>query len=261
MEEFVLAAIAAGFHSYGVSSHAPVPFEAPFAMRRERVGEYLAEAARLKRAHAGRIEFYTGMEIDFLDDGHGPSLAYFQELPLDYRIGAIHYVTHPASGRRMDIDGSEASFNAALEEVFDGDVAGMVEAYYDASERMVELGGFDFIAHPDKVAMNAARRDAAVTGSRRYRDRLVAFLERVAARGMMIEVNTKALAGRGILFPDQRYLKVIRELGIPVVVNSDAHLPRAVNEGRARAFELLREAGFRYTARLKDGKWTGTLIK
>ncbi|MDR1415623.1 MAG: histidinol-phosphatase [Odoribacteraceae bacterium] len=260
MEEFVKAAIAGGFRGYGISSHSPMPFDVPCAIRREKVPDYLAEVTRLKHAYAGQIELHAGMEIDYLDETYGPSAPYFQELPLDYRIGSIHYVTHPASGQRMDIDGSETRFRSALEEIFGGNLAEMVNAYYDASERMVELGGFDFIAHPDKVIMNASRHDASLAESRWYIDRVNAYLEKIAANGRMIEINTKAFPAWGIIFPARRHLQRIRELHIPVMVNSDAHVPSAINEGRAAAFELLREAGFRHTMHLTGGKWTETPI-
>jgi histidinol-phosphatase (PHP family) len=256
MEAFVQAAVDAGFRGYGISSHSPLPFDAPCAMSAGRVGEYLAGIERLKREYAGRIELYAGMEIDYINEEHGPSTTYFQELPLDYRIGAVHYVTHPSSGRLMDIDGKEERFRSALAEIFDGDLEGLVDAYYDASERMIARGGFDFIAHLDKVAMNAERVNPSITGTRHYRDRLMAYLEEIAARGLMIEINTKAYPALGILFPRQEYLKRVLELQIPVIVNSDAHFPLAINEGRREALEILRATGFRHVTCLEAGAWT-----
>jgi histidinol-phosphatase (PHP family) len=256
MEEFVRAAVAAGFHAYGISSHSPLPFYARCAMRAENVEEYLSCIDTLKREYAGQIELYAGMEIDYINEEYGPAIAYFRELPLDYRIGSIHYVTHPSSGRLMDMDGGEIGFRTALAEIFDGDLAGVVTAYYDASERMVARGGFDFVAHLDKVSVNAERIDPSITGTRWYHDRLISYLEAIAARGLMIEINTKAYPGLGVFFPHRRYMERIRELRIPVIVNSDAHYPWAINEGRAEAFEMLRAAGFRHTTCLKGGKWT-----
>jgi histidinol-phosphatase (PHP family) len=255
MEEFVRAAIAAGFHTYGISSHSPMPFAAPCAMSLERVGDYLVEANRLKRRHAGQIAIHVGMEIDYLDEHYGPSLPYFQSLPLDYRIASIHYVTNPATGQRLDIDGNIDRFREALVRIFDGDVKEMINAYYDAACHMVELGGFDFIAHPDKVIMNTSRHDPTVAESRWYRDRVNGYLEQIAAHGTMIEINTKAYSTCGILFPDRSHLRRILELRIPVLVNSDAHTPSAINEGRPEAIEILRQVGFRHTVCLRDGKW------
>ena len=36
-----------------------------------------------------QLEIYAGLEIDYLDETYNASIPYFQELPLDYRIGSI----------------------------------------------------------------------------------------------------------------------------------------------------------------------------
>ena len=258
-EEFVRAAIGAGFHSYGISSHASLPFSTRWSLERDEVPAYLAEVERLKRKYAGDIELYAGMEIDYLDEDWNPATAYFRELPLDYRIGSVHFVKD-ADGELMDIDGPSEDFRANLWRQFGGDLRRVVEAYFDASTRMVEAGGFDFIAHPDKIAMNASTVDAGVADEPWYRERVRAYFELVARRGLMMEVNTKAYRTRGMMFPDRRYFKWIGELGIPLLVNADTHLPSLVNDNRALAFEWLREAGVRSTTRLRGGKWEEVAI-
>ena len=63
-----------------------------------------------------------------------------------------------------------------------------------------------------------------------------------------------------MLFPDVRYFKELRELKIPLMVNSDAHEPEKINQGRAEVFGLLREAGIRSTVHLRKGFWEETEI-
>ena len=48
MEEYIKAAIGAGFSAYGVSSHAPLPFVMNYTMRRVDVPAYLEEVKRLR---------------------------------------------------------------------------------------------------------------------------------------------------------------------------------------------------------------------
>ena len=95
MADFVEEAVAEGFASYGISSHAPFPVANNCNMHRERLADYLDEFHRLKSLYASKIELYVGLEIDFLDDTFNPSIPYFQELPLDYRIGSVHYIVTP----------------------------------------------------------------------------------------------------------------------------------------------------------------------
>lgn len=163
-EDFVKAAIEAGFHSYGISSHSPLPFETDWSLKRSEVGNYLREMQRLKRIYASMLEVYVGLEIDYLNDEYGPSSLYFQQLPLDYRIGSVHYVVNPERGEMMDMDGRVEDFRRNLDKVFAGDLKLLIKNYFQASMRMVELGGFDFVAHADKVAMNGSLCDPGNSG-------------------------------------------------------------------------------------------------
>ena len=181
MEDFVKSAIAAGFTSYGISSHAPLPFETCWTLSQERVPDYLQEIGRLKQRYAGEIEIYAGLEIDYLNEIQNPANSYFQALPLDYRIGSVHLV-------------------------------------YTDEEEIIDTD-----TDPE--------------------------------RGIMMEINTKAFLRKGCFFPDIRHFAFIRALGIPVLVNSDAHRPDLINAGRAEALQALKEAGFHTVRQLQGGKW------
>ena len=87
MEDFIRFAISEGFTSYGISSHAPLPFSTAWTMEWDRMDDYLSEFSRLKEKYADKIELAIGLEIDYLDEDSNPSLPRFQDLPLDYRIG------------------------------------------------------------------------------------------------------------------------------------------------------------------------------
>ena len=76
----------------------------------------------------------------------------------------------------------------------------------------------------------------------------------------MIEVNTKTLHRNGFLYPNREHFALIHKLGIPVVVNSDAHLPELINSGRPEALKWLKEAGFKTVRQLEQGTWTDVPI-
>ena len=82
----------------------------------------------------------------------------------------------------------------------------------------------------------------------------------IAEKGLMVEVNTKNLMKKQEVYPHADYLHRLRELDIPVMVNSDCHYPDLVNDGRAEAFELLKKAGFRSTRELVGGQWQDVAI-
>lgn len=254
-EEFVKAAIGAGFHSYGISSHSPLPFETRWSLSKANVEAYLQEIGRLKKLYAGQIELYAGLEIDYLNDDWGPSSDYFRQMPLDYRIGSVHLVTNGETGEMMDMDGNFDDFRENFREVYRDDLKHLVRDYFRSSARMVELGGFDFVAHLDKISMNGSLVDPSLTGQEWYNGWLREYFQLIAEKGVMVEVNTKAYAKKGLMFPNVKYFKWLKELNIPVMVNSDAHLPQLVNDNRDLAFRWLREAGIKRTMRLHRGAW------
>lgn len=254
MEEFVKAALEQGFTAYGISSHAPLPFKTRWALEKSVVTAYLGEIARLKKKYAGQLEVYAGMEIDYLNESHYPGIAYFQELDLDYRIGSVHLVYTPDE-KIVDTDTQPDCFKRILDEDFHGDLKGLVQAYFDASMCLVEGGGFDFVGHADKIAYNVACCEPALVESDWYRKRLSDFFQLIAEKGVMVEINTKAYFQKGCFFPRAEIWPMIRERSIPVVVNSDAHWPEAVNAGREEALKALKAAGFRTVCELRKGKW------
>ena len=130
-----------------------------------------------------------------------------------------------------------------------------MEAYFKASSRMVELSGFDFVAHLDKISMNGSLMDSTLTEQEWYNRLLWDYMSLIAEKGVMVEVNTKAYTRKGMMFPNVKYFKWLKELNIPVMVNSDAHLPQLINDNRALAFEWLREVGIKSTMRLHQGAW------
>ena len=51
MDDFIRFAISEGFTSYGISSHAPLPFSTAWTMEWDRMEDYLSEFSRLKKKY------------------------------------------------------------------------------------------------------------------------------------------------------------------------------------------------------------------
>lgn len=258
-EDFVRFAVARGFRAYGFSSHSPLPFETFWNMSRDDMDEYLSEIARLKAKYEGQIELYVGLEVDFLDRTYNASIPYFKNLPLDYRIGSIHFLplSPVLEERNMAcIDGAYSEFARTVDAFFEGDIRRMVRRYFEAEMEMVEAGGIDIVGHIDKIYMNGQRYPGFSLDAEWYRRPLLDLLDFVRERGLMIEVNTKNLVKKGETYPHRQFLGELRSRRIPVMVNSDCHYPDLVNDGRAEGFQLLEQAGFDATMELVGGKWT-----
>lgn len=254
MEAFVRFALSGGFSSYGFSSHAPLPFPTSWTMEWDRMDDYLSEFHRLKAKYADRIELYVGLEIDYLDETSHPGIARFRDLPLDYRIGSVHMLP-TADGEVVDIDVPADTFCRLVDVRFGGDLDRVVHLYYDRLLRMVELGGFDIVGHADKMHYNASCYRRGLLDEEWYDDLVRSYFQEIARHGYQVEVNTKSYLDKHVLFPNVRYFSYLNRLGIRVQVNSDAHYPERINDGRREALQALRRAGYRSVMELHDGTW------
>ncbi len=262
-EDFVKFAISHGFRAYGFSSHSPLPFETFWNMSKDDMPEYLEEINRLKEKYAGRLEIYTSLEIDYLDETYNPSIAYFQELPLDYRIGSIHFLPlseHLSEDNMVCIDGAFADYKDSVDRYFEGKISKLVTRYFDSTLKMIEAGGIDIVGHMDKIYMNGHKCEGFSFDADWYQKPFKAVLDLIAQKGLMVEVNTKNLIKKQQIFPRKEYLGLLKDMNIPVMVNSDCHYPDLVNDGRSEAFEILKEIGFRTTRELIKGNWQDVAI-
>lgn len=239
MAVFAATAARRGFKHYGFSPHSPLPFRTPCNMPKESVEPYLTEVQRLRRVYPG-LCLYAGMEIDYLGDAWGPSNQYFRELPLDYRIGSVHFI--PAKhqpDKEIDIDGPADRFARYMDEWFDGDIRYVVETFFERSLAMVRMGGLDMIGHLDKVGHNGGQYYQGLERMPWYRECLDALVNAVIDSGMAVEINTKALAGAGRIFPAEHVVARLRRAGVTLVVNSDAHYADLIDAGRRYGLSLI----------------------
>ncbi len=257
-ENFIQFAISKGFRAYGFSSHSPIPFETFWNMSLLDVPEYITEIQRLKNKYDGIIEIYLGMEIDFLDKTYNAAIPFFQTLPLDYRISAIHFLacSPTLSAKNMVcIDGAYRDFEVGLITFFDGNIRRMVEYCFESSMLMVETGGFDVVGHIDKIYMNASKHPDFDLQASWYQKPFLQLLDLIAEKGLIVEINCKNLPRKRLTYPHITSFKELKKREIPVIVSSDCHEPHLINAGRSEAIALLKEAGYNTTRELVKGTW------
>lgn len=254
MEDFIRFAISQGFSSYGISSHAPLPFPTAWTMEWDRMEDYLSEFFRMKEKYAGKIELAIGLEIDYLNEDSHPALPCFQELPLDYRIGSVHMLYSP-EGDVVDIDTPADTFCQLVDKHFGGDLDYVICLYYKNLIRMVELGGFDIVGHADKMHYNASCFRPGLLDESWYDNLVRDYFTTITQHGYIVEINTKAYQDLGTFYPNERYFSFLKELGARVQVNSDAHYPEKINAARFEALNALIKAGFETVVEWHNGQW------
>lgn len=214
MEDFIRFAISQGFTSYGISSHAPLPFPTHWTMEWDRMDDYLAEFARIKEKYASEIELAIGLEIDYLNEDSNPAVPRFRELPLDYRIGSVHLLYNDRE-EVVDIDVCAEVFRDIVDQHFGGDLDRVVRLYYERLLRMVELGGFDILGHADKMHHNAACYRPGLLDEPWYDDLMHDYFSAVAAQRVYRRDQYQGFASLGYLLSERTLFPVVEGVGCP----------------------------------------------
>lgn len=240
MEDMARRAVLEGMKHYGFTPHSPILIESPCNMDQAAAPTFMQEVERLKQLpelHA--CKFYAGMEIDYMGAEWGPSHPFFANLNLDYSIGSVHFIP-TQDGRMIDIDGRFQRFCQKMKEDFRNDIEYVVHMYYSNSCDMVRAGGFDIIGHFDKIGHNASHFAPGIEDSRFYRDEVEKLIETLNEYRPIVEINTKAYTEFGRFFPNKEHIYAVRDCGLTLMVNSDAHRPDGISAGRKEGLELLR---------------------
>lgn len=241
-----------GMEIWGFSPHSPIPVDSGCNMDFNAMDGYIAESCSIKEKYGDKMKILTGMEIDFISSEWGPHVDYFQNLPLDYSIGSIHFVPNQ-DGIPIDCDGSLENFSRKLKEGFNNDLRYVVERFYEQELLMIECGGFDILGHFDKIAANASGVNPDIESYGWYGVLVDDVIRNARDAGYVFEINTKAIHDRNRFFPAANLWKKLPDekkgetltsmINKKLLVNSDAHYTEKVNLGRNEAFTLLNEMG------------------
>jgi histidinol-phosphatase (PHP family) len=256
-EAYAAEAARQGLWAYGFSSHAPLPYAAPWGMRPESVTSYLSQIARLQADYRGRLELYAGLEVDFVPGKLGPQHPFIRHLELDYCIGSVHFVDTFPDGVGWEIDGPHEVFLRGLREIFDGDIRRAVGRYYGLTRQMVEQEPPTVVGHLDKIKIQNEGGRLFSETQPWYRDEVMATLQAIAGAGVLLEVNTRGIYKQKTpeLYPSRWVLARACELQIPLTLNSDAHHPREITEQFSYAAGVLAEVGYTHLHSLLDNRW------
>ncbi len=237
MEEYIQKAIEQKIDVFGFSCHNPMEFDRQFRMEFEELSFYVEEIQRLKAKYASQIEIKMALEIDFLP-------RFLEErvfdLPLDYRIGAVHFLGD------WGFDNPEF-----IREYARRDINVCWEQYFEATKQMAESGKFDIVAHMDLLKVFNYRP------TKDLRKNIESALKAVKKANMAVEINAAGLRKEvKEQYPSKEILEMCYGLEIPIVFSSDAHSIEQIGFAREALEGLAKEVGYTkcaaYTARDRE---------
>ncbi len=248
LEEFVKKAISYKMSSLGFSTHSPVPFLNEWSMKKSNIQNYLSDVQSLKKKYYNKLNIYLGMELDYIENIDIKEYIGFDKLPLDYYIGAVHYIYLSKEDDYKCVDDDYMTFKDILINEFNNDMVAMYTKYFETYREMVKKYKPPILAHLDLIKKNNR-------GNRFFREDEVEYVKQihetlieVKQSDAVLEINTGGMA-RGYTnepYPSLWILKECKKLGIKITISADAHQPDMVNYNFKLAYNHAKKAGYEY---------------
>jgi histidinol-phosphatase (PHP family) len=240
---FVDAARARGLNEIGFSEH-PHRFREWRTMYPEHIASWVDEGCTerldsylrlIGEAQRAGLPVKIGIEWDFIQGNEVQIERALRAYPWDYAIGSVHWLPpQDRAGQWWDFD------NPSRAGGWEGrDVLEVYRRYFRILGEAARTRLFDFIGHADVIKVCGHRPNEEI--SELYEAAAAAF----AASGVCVEINTAGWRKPvGEIYPAPEFLRAVRRAGVPILINSDAHLPEDVGRDFGRAAVLAREAGY-----------------
>lgn len=244
LEDILEAAVVAGYHTFGVTEHAPrtesrflYPTEKEKGFTVERLDkdfrDYIHSVTELAENFAERLTVLRGFEIEVVPaDGYRETmLAYRRAGDFDYIVGSVHYV------EEVSIDGPIDDFRRVRDGI--GGLEALAVRYYEIVAEMIEALRPEILGHLDLLRKNAG--PDAPLGTPAIRRAAQGALEAARASEAILDVNTGGYRkGLPTPYPAPWLVERAAAMGIGFCFGDDSHSPDQVGAGidDARAYLL-----------------------
>ena len=245
VDEMVLSAIAHGCDAIGFSGHSFVAPDPDYCMQPGDIKAYRAEVLAAKEKYKDKIRVFLGIEQDVESDAG----LYADEY--DYKIGSVHSVNK--NGIFYSVDASEKQFERVIE-AYGGDAYALCEDYFESLSLVYEVTRCDIVGHIDLVAKFNEGGKYFDENNERYVRAAERAIKRLAADGMIFEINTGAMSRgyRTSPYPAKHLLEIVRREGGRITYSSDCHAAENIIFGFEDAAALAKECGFEGFMKLTD---------
>lgn len=213
VEDYVKKAIEEKYTIIGISDHAPLEKYYNTRMTSEQFPLYLEEIKKCQEKYQGLIEIKSGLEIEYFYD----MIDYYHFLltKVEYLILAPH----------------EFIYKGKMYSGYDIQNNLMLEGYFETLFNGIKSNCFAFVAHPDLFAFSYHFNDVAKEYTKRLaklciqNDAILEFNANGFRRG-----KTQIRGEYRYHFPIKPFWDIIKVYNVKVIVNSDCHDPKHLND-------------------------------
>lgn len=247
LRDILDAAVRFGYHTYGVTEHAPrlgrqylfrneITLGWDVAKIAQDFDNYCADVTPLAQEFADRLVVLRGFEAEAVPPGRYQRVMLdFRARPcFDYFVGSVHFLGD------FLLDGEPDIFGRAVEAY--GGLEPLAVAYYQTLAEMVAALKPDVVGHLDIIRINGRAHGRLDTAA--IRVAAFAALEVVRDHGALLEVNTAGYRkGMDPPCPAPWLVRAARDMGIPFCFGDDSHAVEHVGAGLEHARQYLLENG------------------
>ena len=228
--DYLQAAREKGVDHLASTDHCPTDdgFGIDHRMQLDQFDTYLAWVDEARQT--GEPDLLLGVEADYYPGCERFLGPWLERHRMDLVLGSVHFLDYWSTDPHRRGLGKSPDYDFVW------------RTYYRLTAELADTRMYDVLTH-----MDLPKRFGNPIGWDRLRELVLPALDRVAAAGMAIEINT---SGRHHpcreFYPSLPILTWAAERGIGLVFGSDAHSPARVGDGFPEAIELARRAGFRH---------------
>jgi histidinol-phosphatase (PHP family) len=128
---------------------------------------------------------------------------------------------------------------------------------------MVRIAKPTIVGHLDKIKIQNYYKPYFSEDESWYIKLVEETLQTIKDSGKLLEVNTRGWykSKTQEVYPSNWILYRANQLDIPVVINSDAHVPSEISAGFNLALETLEEVGYKHVFQMENGLWQPQAIQ
>ena len=226
------SAISKHMRSIGFSDHSFTACDTSYCMKLSDYGRYCEEVRRLASEYRDHIPVFLGLEKDYYSE--------IEREMFDYIIASVHYIVR--NGVCYPIDHSRIQQEDCVREAFGGNILEMAKCYYEMVTEHAIRSKPDIIGHFDVLNKFSYMPET----DDRYMYLAEDAMKAIFPHCPRFEINTGGISRgwRKDPYPSLHLLRLLRELGGEVVINSDSHSPEHLDFHFAESAALLRRAGY-----------------
>lgn len=225
-DEYVETGMNRGLAGIIFTCHSPMPdgFASRIRMAPEQFDEYCNLVHRANHDAPKGFEVRLGMESDYFPGMEKWLQDLHSRADFHYILGSVHWHT-----------------TEYLDAFWYGDTLKFRKQYFEHLADSAESGLFDALAHPDLVK----NMDPQDWEFEEVRESVVQSLDRIAATGIAMEINTSGLnKSYPEMNPGMEMLALMFERDIPIVLGSDSHVPHRVGANFEEAMAAMEKVGY-----------------